>query len=111
MKIEWAKRKDGDWYNLLAVNLDNQCFNDLRGVYIIWSGDQVVRLGSGVIRDKLTEHIKTPEITRFRNLKVTWACVNGNHMEGIETYLFKSLNPLLGEYFSNRKSIPVNFPW
>jgi len=111
MKLKWMKCKDGDWYSLLSIDLDHNHFNDLNGVYIIWSGDQVVTLGSGIIKNRLKEHRENPEITKFKNLKVTCACVHENHMKGVEKYLLDSLNPLFCEYFNTCLPIPVIFPW
>ena len=114
MKVEWNKckgDKENDWCSLLTVNLDHEHFNDLKGVYIIWSGKQVVRVGSGVIRDRLKEHRDNPEIKKFKDLQVTWAPVNANQMEGVEKYLADELNPAIGERFPDRTPIEVNFPW
>ena len=36
-----------------------------------------------------------------RHLKVTWAKVNANHMQGVEKYLSDVLDPVVGERFPN----------
>jgi len=111
INLSWGKCVGGDWCNLLTVNLEHEVFNDLKGVYIIWSGAQVIRLGSGIIKDRLKNHRENPEITKYKNLKVTWAQVNANQMEGVEKYLSDLYNPLVGERFPNRTPIKVNSPW
>lgn len=111
MQIEWIKCNGGAWCSLLRVDLGDVHFNELKGVYIIWSEQRVIRLGSGVIRDRLYEHRNNPVVNKYPNLLVTWSRVNSNQMEGVEKYLADTLNPLIGERFPDRASIQVNLPW
>lgn len=111
MQLEWVSCEGSVWCGLLRVNLDDAHFKDLKGVYIIWSGQRVVRLGSGVIRDRLKDHRDNPEIKKHPDLYVTWARVNANQMEGVEKYLADMLDPIVGERFPERTPIEVNLPW
>lgn len=112
MTVYWGKCNPNDsWCSLKNLNLDHEVFNDLNGVYIIWSGNEVIRLGSGIIRNRLKEHRENPEITVYPNLFVTWAKVNGNQMEGVEKFLADRLNPKVGDRFPDRTPIEVNLPW
>lgn len=112
LALSWGTcGEDGHWCNFSNLNLTNDLFKDLKGVYIIWSGKQVVRLGSGIIKDRIAAHRKDEKITAYANLKVTWAKVNGNQMEGVEKYLADNLNPAVGEAFPDRTPIPVYLPW
>ena len=102
---------DGHWCDLHKLDITADLFKDLKGVYIIWSGDKTVRLGSGIIKDRISEHRENPKITAYPNLKVTWAKVNANQMEGVEKYLADALHPAIGDAFPDRTPISVNFPW
>ncbi len=82
----------------------------MKGVYIIWSNDTVVRLGSGIIKDRIRDHRTNTQITKYPDLKVTWAKVNANQMEGVEKYLAETLNPKIGDRFPDRTPIKVNLP-
>ncbi|HIH2750278.1 hypothetical protein L3V59_36275 [Burkholderia aenigmatica] len=110
MQLNWVKCQSGNWCGFLTVGLDHEHFNDLKGVYIIWSGDKVVRLGSGIIKNRLAEHRENKEITKYPDLRVTWAQVNANQMKGVEKFLADKLDPLVGERFPDRTQIPVNLP-
>ena len=113
LTLTWGTcNEDGHWCDLLRLNLTNDLFKDLKGVYIIWSDEQVVRLGSGIIKDRIAAHRKNKDITAYnKNLKVTWAKVNTNQMEGVEKYLADTLKPAIGDAFPGRTPILVNLPW
>ncbi|MCG2660572.1 MAG: hypothetical protein L6437_10050 [Kiritimatiellae bacterium] len=111
MDIKWNKCTGDVWCSLANLDLGHEHFNNLKGVYIIWSGKTVFRLGSGIIKDRLKEHRENPEISKYPDLYVTWAQVNANQMEGVEKFLADQLNPLVGDRFPGRTPIQVNFPW
>lgn len=111
MNVEWIKCNGGKWCGLLTVDLAHEHFDDLNGVYIIWSGKTVVRLGSGQIKYRLEEHRDNPDILAYPNLRVTWAKVHGNQMQGVEKYLSEQLAPAVGDRFPDSTPIPVNLPW
>jgi hypothetical protein len=66
---------------------------DAVGVYVIWhegNPSRVVRVGHGEIRERLHYHQEDPEVlaySRFGTLRVTWAAVQSDQMEGVERYL------------------------
>lgn len=99
------------WCRLSKLNLDHEHFDDMNGVYIIWSGVNVIRVGSGIIRNRLKEHRQNSDILAYPNLCVTWAKVHGNQMLCVEKYLADELKPLIGERFPSRTPIVVNLPW
>lgn len=112
LSLSWGKcTPNNSWCGLKNLNLDHEVFNDLKGVYIVWSGQTVVRLGSGIIKNRLREHRENPEIIAYPNLYTTWAQVNANQMEGVEKYLADCLNPAIGDRFPDRNPIQVNLPW
>ena len=111
LTVTWGTCGDnGHWCDFANLNLDHEVFNNLRGVYIIWNNDTVVRVGSGIIRDRIAAHREDEEITAYNNLVVTWARVNANQMEGVEKYLADRYNPAVGERFPDRTPISVNLP-
>lgn len=112
LTVNWQScGDDAHWCNFHNLNLNSDHFNDLRGVYIIWSNvDGVIRIGSGIIKDRIADHRDDEEINGYGSLNVTWARVNANQMQGVEKYLADELNPEVGERFPNRTPIPVNLP-
>jgi len=102
---------DSHWCDFQNLDITADLFKGLKGVYIIWSGKQVVRLGSGIVKDRISAHRKDPKVTAYTNLKVTWAKVNASQMEGVEKFLADKLNPAVGDSFPDRTPITVNFPW
>jgi hypothetical protein len=115
MQVEWIKCQNNDWCKLSTVNLAHEHFNDMEGVYIIWhggSGPNVVRLGQGVIKDRLQAHRNDEDVQAYSHLglNVTWASVAKRSRDGVEAYLDKELKPKVGERAPNVTPIPVNLP-
>jgi hypothetical protein len=111
MELNWVKCTNNNWCPLATVNLSTV---STRGVYIIWhtgNPSRVVRVGQGNISERLNEHRRTPEITKYSPLYVTWAACPANHLDGIEKYLADTWNPLVGDAFPNAYPIAVNSPW
>jgi len=109
--VQWIKCVGNVWCRLLDVDLSG--IGDVAGVYAIWDGrGQWIRVGQGVIRDRLSAHRGDPAILRFRDniLYVSWASVAAGQRDGVEAYLAQQCNPLVGERFPNRMPIPVNLP-
>ena len=116
MILSWVKCQNDNWCSLERVNLANEHFNNLEGLYVIWHGGdepKVVRVGQGKIKDRLTAHRNDEEITAYSHLGlyVTWASVDGRFRDGVEKYLADELDPLEGDRFPNRTPIEVNLPW
>ena len=116
LNVSWNKCEGDVWCDLLKVNLDQEHFNDMEGVYVIWHGGQnpaTVRVGQGFIRDRLGEHKQDPEILTYQQytLRATWAQVAPNQRDGVERYLAERLKPKVGSRFPDANSIEVNLPW
>ncbi len=109
INVQWVKCKTGVWCTLKNVNL-----TAVRavGVYVIWnSNNKAVRIGQGVIADRLEDHRNNPEIMQYGNdLKVTWASIPAHQLDGIENYLAEQFSPLVGDRFPNASPIAVNHP-
>jgi hypothetical protein len=115
-QLQWNKCQGDVWCNLLNLNLDHPLFDNMSGVYIIWhAGPQpaTVRIGSGVIRDRLRAHREDSAILQYRGsgLYVTWAAVAASLQWRVERYLGDRLNPLVGQRFPNAVPETVNLPW
>jgi hypothetical protein len=114
LNVHWIKCGDV-WCSLNSVNLQDSHFDGLEGIYIIWHGGNTpttVRVGQGVIRDRLAAHRNDPKVQAYSNLGlyVTWISVAQPYRNGMEAFLAQSFKPLVGEHFPNRTPIEVNFP-
>ena len=118
-QLNWNKCSDDQWCDFFNLNLDHEHFENLKGVYIIWhckSGDQkarVVRVGQGIIKDRIAAHREDPEITAFKNygMLATWVSVSDSEIDGVERYLFDYWKPLVGQRAPDVTAIPVSSPW
>lgn len=93
----------------------------ISGVYIIWTGTEnnrtVLKVGSGIIKDKLAAHLKDPEIQAYKptRLYVTWASTlstigSEKIQRGIEKFLEIVFKPKLVEYLPDVDLVMVNLP-
>ncbi len=116
MKLKWIKCTGDEWCPLKTVDLQNSHFDRLEGVYIIWhagSNPANVRVGQGVIRDRLAAHRNDKDVQAFADLTlyVTWASVSSAQLDGVEAFVANKMDPKVGERFPDRKPIEVNLPW
>ncbi|MBY0473312.1 hypothetical protein K2Q00_03475 [Patescibacteria group bacterium] len=86
------------------------------GVYIIWHGGlspAVVRIGQGIIRDRLASHRDDPTIMAYKHLGlfVTWAPVHSSKLDAVERYLADTWKPKVGDRFPNVLPLAVTSPW
>lgn len=115
-KLSWIRCSGNQWCPLNTVNLDSPHFDGMEGVYVIWHGGQTpatVRVGRGMIRDRLRGHRSDREIQQYaaQGLFVTWAEVGPSDRDGVEAYLFSRLAPLVGERGPQCSPVPVDLPW
>jgi hypothetical protein len=114
MYVDWKKCGLGNWCDLFALDLEDSYFDNMRGVYIIWAPNSyIVRVGQGLIRDRLKAHRVDPEILKHRKsiLFVTWAPVSLSFRDGVEKFLGETLRPAVGTSFPNVVATSVNLPW
>jgi len=112
MQIAWQKCQGNVWGSLMDVDLSHSHFNNMEGVYIIWQGNgPVVRVGQGIIRDRLSAHRRDRAITAHNSLYVTWAPVSSLYRDGVERYLADILKPVVGDAFPNVSPAQVPLPW
>lgn len=113
--LNWQKCPGNQW--CVLQGLDTSAISYLlSGVYIIWlSGDpgQVVRVGQGIIQDRLESHQNDSEILACADhgvLYVTWAYVQAHQQDGVERFLADHYQPLIGDRFPDANPIAVNLP-
>lgn len=113
MNLNWGTcGNNSSWCGFFSVNLAGQYFDGKEGVYIIWQKEgSVIRVGKGIIRDRLTDHRNDKEISLYTDLFVTWAVVEPQRQNGVERYLADSLHPRVGDVFPDVDPIEVNLPW
>lgn len=116
MQVDWIRYESGEWCKLETLNLEQEHFNEMSGVYMIWKGEayrQYVYVGQGFIKDRLDKHrrdwiAKEIDISTFY---VTWASVSDYYKDGIESFLANILLPDFGRRFPEKPPIPVNLPF
>lgn len=116
MQVQWVKNStNGQWFDLLRLNLSAPYFIDKFGVYVIWysspGSSRVIRVGQGDISSRLKEHSSNPEIMKYSQygqLKVAWAIIDPRYADGVEAFLFDTYQPLIGERKPAAQPIPVN---
>ena len=116
MNVKWMKCQGEVWCPLSTVNLSHAHFNDMEGVYVVWHGGSnpaTVRIGQGIIKERLATHRVDPDVQAFANfgLFVTWASIPGMYRDGVEVFLATRLKPKVGDRFPNAQPIEVNLPW
>lgn len=113
MNLTWGTcGNNGSWCGFLIVNLDHSYFDMKEGVYIIWQAKgPIVRVGQGIIRDRLSAHRNDETIISYSNLFVTWASVPAQYRDGVERYLADRLKPRFGDIFPDVTPVEVNLPW
>jgi len=111
LTLNWTKCQGDVWCDFHRVDLSHIHFDNLNGVYIIWSGKITIYVGSGFIRDKISENRNDIRINSYKDLKVVWAHVDEQNLQGVEKYLANTLLPREGERHPEVIPIAVNFPW
>ena len=112
MIVNWIKPSNGGSYLLSTVDLSHKHFDNLEGVYIIYSGATVIYVGRGEITERLGEHRRNfRQRSDYKTLKVIWASVSEADQGDVEHYLAHTYNPVVGKHRSENPSISVNLPW
>lgn len=112
MQILWQRCQGDVWGPFMTVDLAHGHFNSMEGVYIVWQkSGPVIRVGQGIIRDRLATHRSDKAITAYSSLYVTWAPVDALYRDGVERYLANILKPVIGDAFPTVIPIPVSLPW
>ena len=116
LTLMWNKCQGGDWCRLFGLNLDDDYFDIVNGVYIIWLGgssETVLRVGQGFIREQLYRHQWEDDIREAdkTELYVTWTPMDADKRAGIVRFLAEVLKPKVVEGDDPKaRPIIVNLP-
>lgn len=127
--VQWQRcLKNSLWCQFNEKLLSNGRFEtrlgdhsvNISGIYIIWTGigdRTVLKVGSGIIKDKLEEHLRDPEIQAYKptRLYVTWASTLSvigveEIQKGVEKFLDIVFKPKLAEHLPDVDLVMVNLP-
>lgn len=127
--VQWQRcLKNSLWCQFNEKLLSNGRFEtrlgdhsvNISGIYIIWTGIDnrtVLKLGSGIIKDKLEAHLRDPEIQAYKptRLYVTWAStlsvIGAEEIQkGVEKFLDIVFKPKLAEHLPDVDLVMVNLP-
>lgn len=127
--VQWQRcLKNSLWCQFNEKLLSNGRFEtrlgdhsvNISGIYIIWTGIDnrtVLKVGSGIIKDKLEEHLRDPEIQSYKptRLYVTWAStlsvIGAEEIQkGVEKFLDIVFKPKLAEHLPDVDLVMVNLP-
>ena len=116
LTLMWNKCEGGDWCRLFGLNLEDDYFDIVNGVYIIWLGgssETVLRVGQGFIREQLYRHQWEDDIREAdkTEIYVTWTPVDADKRAGIVRFLAEILKPKAVEGDDPKaRPIIVNLP-
>ncbi len=117
LNLTWNKCEGGDWCKFYGVNLEDEHFDYMAGVYVIWKdvgGRVVSRVGQGHIRERMHQHRWEDDIMAAdkQSLYLTWAGLDADQRDGVERFLYDLLKPQV--YEGAAPAVPpimVNLPW
>ena len=112
MNLEWNKCGT-DWCDFFAVDLADSHFDNLEGVYIIWSSSGLAEyVGQGKIRDQIQVHRNQKVFLDLKKevLYVTWAQLNKIHRDNVERFLANTLSPCISSFHPKAVPLVVNLP-
>ena len=118
MTLQWNRCEGNSWCALYALNLGDEHFDFIAGVYVIWHGGdepKVLRVGQGHIKDRLHEHKWEDDLIELRDqgetVFVTWAGMDADKRDPVERFLIDVLQPSGGRPGPMTRPLPVNLPW
>lgn len=114
LTYQWSKLSNGVYAPLKQLDLTRVA--GLLGIYTIFHTEAVphaVRVGQGLIGQRLDAHRSDPEILAyeaFGTLIATWIIPPAAYLNGIERFLGDALQPYVGDRFPDAAPIAVNLP-
>lgn len=108
--LNWRVKKDGNYYTLFGNDYKSLTYP---AVYKIFTYDVILKVGqSRNIGYRITDHQQNKDFQNYnkRNilLFISWAKAPESYLDGVEAYLGKYYQPLIGERFPDVAPIPVN---
>lgn len=113
VQLNWIKNTFNEWLDPRNTNWDSISGY---GVYVVWSpgtllgGPTYLKVGQGDIKDRMQAHMRDFRITRYPQLRFTFAFVHPSRVDGVEKYLGGVLRPLVAERFPDTFPVAVNLP-
>lgn len=111
-ELQWQKGRDG-WIPLDRLNIESNALNGVSGIYILWAGKEIVKIGKGPIRDGLIRDLTNREIKSKEGLMVTWCAVEPDQEDSILKYLTNTLKPKIADqsFIISDVETSVYHPW
>ncbi|MCH8328542.1 MAG: hypothetical protein IID15_08495, partial [Candidatus Marinimicrobia bacterium] len=100
INLTWQQCEER-WCVLNDLNLNDEQFELLTGVYVIWrqrsSSREIMRVGQGYLKQRLHLHRWEPDIMSVPKSEVcvTWASLDASHRDGAVRYLAETLHPAM----------------
>jgi sporulation protein YlmC with PRC-barrel domain len=116
-RLEWHKDGNGTWWTLSEADIEDEVFDDLEGVYVIWYEDHdevTLRVGQGHIRDCIVSERNNQDMWRYaqqHEIYLTWARVGREHRENVAKYIAETVKPKLESSHPDVEPLMVNLPW
>ena len=116
MQLQWRKDTADEWCVLDQLDLDAIDRAGLpHGVFVIWRDGSrqiavVLYVGRGSLRRELADCRRDPLFRGEPGLKVTWANLDPDEVDGVAAYLCEQLRPVWGELAPQVQPMPVNLP-
>lgn len=118
MQLTWLKCSGDRWCLLNQLNLNEDYFELMAGVYVIWrqAGPtrKVLRVGQGYFRRRLHQHRWEQDIMSLASNKVyvTWAALDSAHRDGAERFLLDVLQPEVAPDMEPlAEPLRISLPW
>jgi hypothetical protein len=116
LQLQWQKGQADEWCVLDEVDLETiDRAGAPHGVFVIWRSRMsqvsvVLYVGRGFLRRELADCRRDPLFRGEPGLRVTWAGVDPNEVDGVAAYLCERLRPVWGELAPAVPPMPVNLP-
>lgn len=110
LDIVWGKCTNGQLCSFWKVDFSS--FGNSAGVYIIWTDNEILWTGQGIIFERTLQHRKEAAFEKYKTVAtfITWALIDPRYFDRVEKYLFDCLHPLLGQKAPDVKPLPINLP-
>jgi hypothetical protein len=116
LQLQWQKGSSDEWCVLDQLDLESfERTGVPHGVFVIWrSGTKqvavVLYVGRGSLRRELADCRRDPLFRGEPGLRVTWAGVEPDEVDGVAAFLCEQLRPVWGELAPAVPPMPVNLP-
>lgn len=116
MQLQWQKGPSDEWCVLDQIDLDSFEHGGVpHGVFVIWRNGStqtavVLYVGRGPLRREIADCRRDPLFRAEPGLRVTWAPVGPDNLDGVAAYLCEQLRPVWGEVAPGVEPLPVNLP-